>query len=112
MSKRTPYAIVKGRHVTEKARVMEQLQHNSSNPCIKKCDSPKYVFVVDQKANKQEIARAVEEIYAEKGVRVVSVNTSRIKPKTRRVRGRTGLKAGYKKAVVTLEAGDSIDEKI
>lgn len=112
MLKKTPYDIIKRRHVTEKARVMEQLQHNTSNPCVKKCDAPKYVFVVDKKANKQEIARAVEEIYAEKGIRVVSVNTSHIQPKTRRVRGRVGLKAGYKKAVVTLEAGDSIDEKI
>lgn len=112
MLKKRPYDIIKGRHVTEKARVMEQLQFNGSNPCIKKCNTPKYVFIVDKKANKQEIAKAIEEIYAEKGVRVISVNTSHVKPKTRRVRGRMGLKAGYKKAVVTFEAGDSIEEKI
>lgn len=112
MLKKRPYDIIKGRHVTEKARVMEQLQYNASNPCVKKCNSPKYVFIVDKRANKQEIAKAIEEIYAEKGVRVVSVNTCNMKPKERRVRGRTGFKAGFKKAVVTLEAGDSIDEKI
>lgn len=112
MLKKTPYDIIKGRHVTEKARVMEQLQFNSSNPCIKKCNAPKFVFIVDKKANKQEIARAIEEIYAEKGIRVVSVNTSIIKPKERRVRGRKGFKAAFKKAIVTLEAGDSIEEKI
>jgi large subunit ribosomal protein L23 len=114
MLKKRAFDIIKGRHVTEKSRVMEQLQYNTSNPCIKKCDAPKYVFVVDKKANKQEIAQAIEEIYAEKGIRVVSVNTSHIKPKARRVRGshKMGVKAGYKKAVVTLEAGDSIDEKI
>ena len=112
MLKKTPYDIVKGRHVTEKARVMEQLQYNTSNPCVKKCEAPKYVFVVDKKANKKEIAQAIEEIYAEKGIKVVSVNTSHINPKPCRVRGRSGFKAGYKKAVVTLEKGDSIDEKI
>lgn len=112
MLKKTPYDIIKGRHVTEKSRVMEQLQFNSSNPCVKKCDTPKYVFIVDKKANKQEIARALEEIYAEKGIRVLSVNTCNMKPKEKRVRGRRGFKAGFKKAVVTLEDGDSIDEKI
>lgn len=112
MLKKSPYDIIKGRHVTEKARVMEQLQFNSSNPCVKKCDSPKFVFIVAKAANKYEIAKAVEEIYADKGVRVVAVNTSNVGPKERRVRGRKGFKAGYKKAVVTFEAGDSIDDKI
>ena len=32
MLKKTPYDIIKNRHVTEKARVLEQLQYNSSNP--------------------------------------------------------------------------------
>jgi large subunit ribosomal protein L23 len=111
MQKKSPYDIVKSRHVTEKARVMEQLHTNSSNPCVKKCESPKYVFVVDKRANKQEIAQALEEIYADRKIKVVAVNTVTVKPKARRVRGRPGLKPGFKKAVVTLEAGDSIEEK-
>ncbi len=112
MLKKSPYDIIKSRHVTEKARVMEQLQFNSSNPCVKKCDSPKYVFVVDKKANKQEIAGAIEEIYAERKVKVVSVNTVNAKPKQKKVRGRPGVKSGFKKAIVTLEAGDSLEEKV
>lgn len=111
MLKKTPYDIVKNRRVTEKARVFEQLQYNSSNPSVKKCDSPKAVFVVDRKANKIEIARAIEEIYADKNVKVVAVNTINVKPRMRRVRGRQGLTSGFKKAVVTFRAGDSIDEK-
>ncbi len=112
MQKKSPFDIVLSRHVTEKSRVLEQLQFNSSNPCVKKCDAPKYVFIVDKRANKQEIAAALEEIYSEKKIKVVSVNTISNKPKARRVRGRPGFKPGFKKAIVTLEAGDSIEEKV
>ncbi|MBS0603763.1 MAG: 50S ribosomal protein L23 [Verrucomicrobia bacterium] len=112
MQKKSPFDIVLSRHVTEKSRVLEQLQFNTSNPCVKKCDAPKYVFLVDKRANKQEIAAAVEEIYSEKKIKVVSVNTISNKPKARRVRGRPGFKPAFKKAIVTLEAGDSIEEKV
>jgi len=111
MQKKSPFDIILSRHVTEKARVLEQLQFNTSNPCVKKCDAPKYVFIVDKRANKQEIASAVEEIYSEKKIKVVSVNTVNTKPKERRMRGRAGMKPGFKKAIVTLEAGDQIEEK-
>ncbi len=112
MSKRSPFDIVKSRYVTEKAKVLEQLQFNKSNASVAKCDAPKYVFLVDKKANKQEIADAVEEIYAEKKIRVAKVNTVTMKQKPRRIRGRIGFKAGYKKAVVTLQPGNSLEEKV
>ncbi len=112
MQKKSPYDIVLSRHVTEKARVLEQLQFNTSNPSVKKCDKPKYVFVVAKKANKQEIAAAIEEIYSERKIKVVSVNTINNKPKERRIRGRAGMKPGFKKAIVTLEAGDTIEDKV
>ncbi len=112
MQKKSPFDIVLSRHVTEKSRVLEQLQFNTSNPCVKKCDAPKYVFIVAKRANKQEIAAAVEEIYSERKVKVVSVNTINSKPKARRLRGRPGMKSSFKKAIVTLEAGDSIEDKV
>jgi large subunit ribosomal protein L23 len=112
MQKKSPFDIILSRHVTEKARVLEQLQFNTSNPSVKKCDSPKYVFTVDRRANKQEIAAAVEEIYSGKNIKVVSVNTITNKPKARRMRGRPGFKPAFKKAIVTLEAGDSIEDKV
>ena len=112
MLKKSPFDIILSKHITEKSRVLEQLQFNSSNPCVKKCDTPKYVFIVDKRANKQEIAKAIEEIYSDKKIKVVSVNTINIKPKPRRVRGRPGMKPGFKKAIVTLEAGDTIEEKV
>lgn len=111
MSKRSPFDIIQSRYMTEKAKVLEELHKNESNPSVKRCDTPKYVFLVDKKANKQEIAAAIEEIYAEKKIRVQKVNTIHTKQKARRVRGRSGLKAGFKKAVVTLEPGDLLEEK-
>lgn len=109
MTKKNPYHIVKSKHVTEKAMMLQELKNNESNSSVKRCESPKYVFVVDKSATKPEIAMAVEEIYKEKGIKVLSVNTITLKPKTRRVRGRTGTRSGLKKAVVTLEKGDSLD---
>ena len=106
-----PYDVIKSRHVTEKAGVLEQLQFNTSNACVKKCDAPKVVFVVDKRASKQEIAQAIEEIYKDKKIKVVAVNTVNVKPKARRVRGRSGMRPAFKKAIVTLEPGDSIEAK-
>jgi large subunit ribosomal protein L23 len=112
MLSKSPYDIIKSRRITEKAGVLEQLQHNESNPCVKKCTTPKYVFLVDRKANKREIAEAIETIYAEKKIKVIAVNTINTKPKARRVRGRSGWKAAFKKAIVTLETGDTIEDKV
>jgi large subunit ribosomal protein L23 len=109
MWNKTPYGIVKSRYITEKSLMLEQLKDRDSNPSLARCQSPKYVFLVDMRANKRQIADAVEEIYAERSVRVVSVNTVRVKPKPRRVRGRSGMTAGFKKAVVTLQPGDLIE---
>jgi len=65
----------------------------------------KYVFKVTKDAGKFQIKEAVEGYY---GVQVVSVNTIKINPK-KRIHGRTiGWKKGFKKAVVTLRAGDTI----
>ena len=112
MLKRNPYNVIKSRYVTEKARVLEGLKDNNSNACIKKCSAPKYVFLVEKNATKQEIARAVEAIYADKNIKVVGVNTITNKPKPRTVRGRKGMKPSFKKAIVTLKAGDVIEDKV
>lgn len=106
-----PYTIIKSRYVTEKTTMLQNLKEAESNKCIRKFKSAKYAFVVDTKANKVEIAKAIEEIYADKKIKVVAVNTIRVKPKQRRVRGRVGFKSGFKKAIVTLEEGDSLDDK-
>lgn len=107
--KKNPYQVVKSLHVTEKSMMLQELKNSQSNPCVKRCESPKYVFLVDITANKQEIASAVEEIYSEKNIKVVAVNTITLKPKKRRVRGHSGIRSAIKKAVVTLEKGDTLE---
>jgi len=70
----------------------------------------RYGFVVDRKASKPQIKKAVEDLY---NVTVENVNTMVYggKVKSRYTKGGiiTGKTAAYKKAVVTLVEGDSID---
>ncbi|MFZ5897678.1 MAG: 50S ribosomal protein L23 [Bacillota bacterium] len=66
----------------------------------------KYSFLVDPKANKTEIKRAVEEIFK---VKVIKVNTIRQAGKARRRRNIVGYTPEVKKAIVTLRAGDKIE---
>ena len=66
----------------------------------------KFVFVVDKRANKIQIAQAVKEIF---NVTVEDVNTINVKGKTKR-RGRmVGKTNSYKKAIVKLKAGETIE---
>ena len=112
MNKRGPYRVIRNRYITEKTTVLEQLQYATSNRSLSRCESPKLVFIVDKNATKTEIAHAVETIYAEKKLKVKKVNTINVKPKKRRVRRRLGYRSSIKKAIVTLDKGDSIDEGI
>ncbi|NGX39635.1 MAG: 50S ribosomal protein L23 [Chlamydiae bacterium] len=112
MQKKSPYDIIKSRYVTEKSSVLESLKDSTSNPSLARCELPKYVFLVERKANKREIAMAIEQIYSEKGIKVRSVNTITIKPKKRRMRGQIGYKSSFKKAIVTLNKGNEIQETV
>ncbi len=66
----------------------------------------KYVFVVAKKANKIEIAKAVKEIF---DVKVEKVNTVNVKGKTKRIGRTSGKRPDYKKAIVKLAAGETIE---
>ena len=66
----------------------------------------RYTFEVLKSSSKPQIASAVEEIF---GVTVTKVNTMNVMGKPRRVRYATGKTRSWKKAIVTLKAGDSID---
>jgi large subunit ribosomal protein L23 len=70
----------------------------------------KYGFIVASSANKVEIKKAVEKLYA---VNVEKVNTLNVlgKAKSRFTKGGTvaGRKPDYKKAIVTLAKGEVID---
>lgn len=107
---KNPYAIIKCRHVTEKSEMLSKLAVAQSNASLKRCETPKFVFIVDSRANKQEIAWAIEKIYAKNNVKVTAVNTINVKSRERRVRGRLGRTSSFKKAIVSLSAGNKIDE--
>ncbi|MGN0033844.1 MAG: 50S ribosomal protein L23 [Candidatus Limimorpha sp.] len=70
----------------------------------------KYAFIVDVRANKLQIKKAVQELY---GVQVASVNTMRYdgKVKSRYTKSGviTGQRNAFKKAIVTLAKGETID---
>ena len=64
------------------------------------------VFRVAPKATKPQIKEAVETLF---NVKVKAVNTVLTKGKTKRFRGRPGVRSDVKKAYVSLEAGNTID---
>jgi large subunit ribosomal protein L23 len=65
-----------------------------------------YTVVADRRANKVQIRSAVEELFK---VKVMRVNTLRVRGKFRRQRtAQAGQAPAWKKAVVTLKAGDKI----
>lgn len=70
----------------------------------------RFAFKVNRKANKLEIKKAIEEFY---GVSVVDVNTSVVPAKARQRNTKAGLVSGrkpaYKKALVTVAEGETID---
>jgi len=67
-----------------------------------------YTFKVDPRANKRQIQDAIEKLF---NVKVVSVNTCNYvgKQSGRRGRARPGFRPAWKKAIVTLRRGDTID---
>ncbi len=66
----------------------------------------KYLFWVGERSNKIQIKKAVEEIYK---VHVKAVNTLGVKPKPKRVRHKLGKTSPWKKAMVTIKSGESIE---
>jgi large subunit ribosomal protein L23 len=69
-------------------------------------ENNKYIFKVSKVSNKTQIKRAIEELYS---VTVLSVRTINI-PSKKRTRGRiVGTKSGFKKAIIKVKEGESID---
>ena len=66
----------------------------------------KYVFVVAKKANKIEIAKAVAEVF---NVKVTNVNTVNVSGKMKRMGRFVGKRSDYKKAIVKLAPGETIE---
>jgi large subunit ribosomal protein L23 len=69
-------------------------------------EQSKYTFVVAEDANKVSVKEAVEKIF---NTEVKSVNILNKKPKTKVFKGVKGKRSGFKKAIVTLKAGKTIE---
>ena len=66
-----------------------------------------YHFQVDRRATKHDVRQAIEELFP--SVRVRSVNTQWVRGKTRRLHWTRGRTKDWKKAIVQLRPGDTID---
>lgn len=86
------YKILTSPHVTEKSGLLAE--QNS------------YVFKVSPSANKQEIKKAVQDLY---GVAIQKVAVINIPRKARRLGRNQGFKSGYRKAMVKLAEGEKIE---
>ena len=84
--------IIKAPVITEKSQIAKS--------------NGQYTFKVDPKANKTEIKEAIEKLF---NVKVKEIRTINVKVKKRRVGRYTGLTNRSKKAIVTLEEGQTID---
>ena len=83
---------IKSPVITEKATIMSEQN--------------KTVFKVHPSANKKNIKKNIEKIFK---VKVTKINIINIKSKYKLRQGRTSVKKGYKKAIITLKKGQSID---
>jgi large subunit ribosomal protein L23 len=86
------YDVVRGPHITEKATMASE--HNA------------VVFRVANDSTKPEIKAAVEALF---DVKVLSVNTIVQKGKTKKWKGKPYTKSDFKKAIVRLAEGQTID---
>jgi len=92
LSRQEMYEIIRIPVITEKATNVSE--HNQ------------VIFRVPLAATKREVKAAVEGLF---NVEVRAVNTIRVMGKLKRFRGRVGRRSDYKKAIVTLGAGQRID---
>jgi large subunit ribosomal protein L23 len=92
LSRQQMYDIVRAPVITEKATNVSE--HNQ------------VIFRVPLTATKREVKAAIEGLF---NVEVSAVNTIRVSGKLKRFRGRLGRRSDYKKAIVTLGAGQRID---
>ena len=87
-----PWAVLLRPIITEKTTVLTGLD--------------KYVFEVDLRANKNQIKEAIELAF---NVHVTEVNTMKMKGKPKRFGRKVTNRPDWKKAIVTLTAGDKIE---
>lgn len=86
------YQVVLAPHIAEKGTILGEMN--------------KYIFKVNENANKTEIKKAISNLYK---VEVAKVSVLHMPSKYRQVGRHKGWKTGFKKAIVTLKEGSKID---
>ena len=95
MSTERAFSIIKKPIMTEKSTNLNQFNQ--------------YCFVVSKDSNSNEIKKAIEKVFK---VKVTKVNTSIVRGKSKTFKGTLGYKKDYKKAIITLEEGNTIDSSL
>ena len=97
--------IIKRPLLTEKSSALRESGGMTNPPEDTEELSTKVLFEVARDANKIEIRQAVEKLF---DVKVLNVRTQVVRGKDRRIGRFSGRRPAWKKAIVTLKAGDQI----
>ena len=95
ISSERAFSIIKKPITTEKSTNLQQFNQ--------------YTFMVSKDSNSHEIKQAVEQIFK---VKVLKINTSILRGKVKTFKGNTGYRNNIKKAIVTLQEGNTIDASL
>ena len=95
MSTERAFSIIKKPIMTEKSTNLNQFNQ--------------YSFIVSKDSNIFEIKQAIEQVFK---VKVLKVNSLIIRGKPKTFKGNFGYKKNYKKAIVTLQEGNTIDSSL
>jgi large subunit ribosomal protein L23 len=87
------YSVIREPHIAEKGNLQKELYNQIT-------------LIVDRRANKVEIKRAVEKMFKTK---VLEVKTMNMKGKRRRMGRNTGRRPDWKKAIVRLAPGENVE---
>ena len=103
---RAPEQIIKRPLLTEKGSTLRETGGRTDETLDPETVLPQLMFEVDRNANKIEIRHAVEKLW---NVNVLKVRTAVVRGKEKRVGRFTGRRSNWKRALVTIAAGQSID---
>ena len=103
---RSPQTIIKRPLLTEKGTRLRETGGHAAAPVEGESYEQQLLFEVARDANKIEIRDAVERLFR---VKVLAVRTQRVRGKEKRIGRFSGRRPDWKKAIVKLKAGDTIE---
>lgn len=103
---RSPEQIIKRPLLTEKGTFLKETGGNGGEALDPEAIKPQLLFEVAKDANKVEIRHAVEKLW---NVDVLDVRTAIVRGKEKRMGRFVGKRSNWKKAIVTIAAGQNIE---